>query len=186
METIIISGKSQSGKDTAANMMREELEKAGCRCITIHFADLVKFYAKQYYNWDGEKNKEGRALLQSIGTNKVRALLPEYWAEIVAKFLAISAHYNDFDVAFIPDARFENEIEIVMEYNPSSTVIRIERYDENGDMYINPDFTEEQKNHPSETSLDNYAGFDYIIENHNLDELKESIETVLADLNILR
>ena len=45
----IISGKSGSGKDTIANIMRENYEKKNFRCITLHYADLVKFYCTKYY-----------------------------------------------------------------------------------------------------------------------------------------
>ena len=183
MEVMIISGKSQSGKDTFANLMREKLEAAGCNCITMHFADLVKYYAKQYYNWNEIKDDYGRNLLQQLGTNKVRERFPDYWAEIVGKFLA--AVPDDFDCAFIPDARFENEIDGVKRYNPQAIVIRMERFNEDGSAYVNPALTEDQKLHPSETSLDDYTDWDYIVENHNLQELKESARVVLADLDLL-
>lgn len=184
MKVIIISGKSGSGKDTLAKIMREKLESMGKRCVTIHFADLVKYYAAMYYNWDGQKNEAGRTILQTLGTNKVRALMPEYWAELVAKFLAIASYYNDFDVAFIPDARFPNEVETVFEYNQDSVSIRVERYNEDGSLYVNPDFTEEQLQHPSEVSLDKYP-FDYIVENHTLDEFVAGAKTVLTDIGLL-
>lgn len=185
MKILMISGKSGSGKDTFANIMREKLEKVGCNCITLHYADLVKYYLKQYYNWDGVKDEKGRTLLQQLGTNKVRAKFPDYWAETIAKFLA--AIPNDFDCAFIPDARFPNEIEVVKQYNPNAISIRIERYNKDGTAYTNPVFTTEQLNHPSETSLDNYENFDYIIENYsdNLAELKDSADTILADIGLL-
>ena len=184
MKILVISGKSGSGKDTFANIMKEKLEQQGKRCLVIHFADLVKHYATDYYGWNGEKDEEGRTLLQTLGTDKVRAIMPEYWAEAVAKFLAAITCFNDFDVAFIPDARFPNEIETVFEYNQDSVSIRVERYNENGSMYLNPDFTQEQLNHPSEVSLDKYP-FDYIVENHTMDDFTAAAETILHDIGLL-
>ena len=181
MKILMISGKSGSGKDTFANIMREKLSNK--KCITLHYADLVKYYLKQYYNWDGVKDEKGRTLLQQLGTNKVRAKFPNYWAETIAKFLA--AIPNDFDCAFIPDARFPNEIEVVKQYNPDALSIRIERYDEKGNNYINPAFTQEQLNHPSETSLDDYEDFDYIVSNSDLTELEDSAKTILTDIGLL-
>ena len=181
MKILMISGKSGSGKDTFANIMREKLSNK--KCITLHYADLVKYYLKQYYNWDGVKDEKGRTLLQQLGTNKVRAKFPNYWAETIAKFLA--AIPNDFDCAFIPDARFPNEIEVVKQYNPDALSIRIERYDEKGNNYINPAFTQEQLNHPSETSLDDYEDFDYIVSNSDLIELEDSAKVILTDIGLL-
>jgi len=181
MKILMISGKSGSGKDTFANIMREKLSNK--KCITLHYADLVKYYLKQYYNWNGVKDEKGRTLLQQLGTNKVRAKFPDYWAETIAKFLA--AIPNDFDCAFIPDARFPNEIEVVKQYNPDALSIRIERYDEKGNNYINPAFTQEQLNHPSETSLDDYEDFDYIVSNSDLTELEDSAKAILIDIGLL-
>ena len=183
MEIIIISGKSSSGKDTFAEMMRQKLEKVGCKCLTCHYADLVKHYAGIYYGWTGVKDEPGRQLLQELGTDKVRSKFPDYWAEAIGKFLA--AVPDDFDCAFVPDARFENEIEVVKRYNPQAKIIRIERYNEDGTLYLNPKLTQDQHNHPSETSLDDYEDWDYIVENHNLEELEESAEAILADLQLL-
>ena len=65
--------------------------------------------------------------------------------------------------------------------------IRIERYNKDGKKYINPIFTSEQLNHPSETSLDDYENFDYIVENYsdNLTELEDSANTILTDIGLL-
>ena len=43
--------------------------------------------------------------------------------------------------------------------------------------------TEEQKKHPTETSLDNYKKFDYIIENDStIEKLKEKVKQVLKEV----
>lgn len=185
MEVLIISGKSGSGKDTFANLVKDELENNNKSCIILHYADLVKYYARQYYNWNGEKDEIGRTLLQTLGTNKVRKVFPNYWAETIAKFLA--AIPNDFDCALIPDARFPNEIEIVKHFNPQAKAIHIERVNDDGSLYLNPNLTQEQLNHPSETSLDDYVDFDYIIENYNSDItfLQDAVPTVLIDIGLL-
>ena len=88
MEVFLLSGKSGSGKDTLANIMANKLEEHGCRTLILHFADLVKYYASQYYGWDGEKNEEGRSLLQKIGTTIMRGYNQDYWTKIIGEFLA--------------------------------------------------------------------------------------------------
>lgn len=180
---IIISGKSGHGKDMLAHFMCERLEEEGLRVLTIHYGDALKWILRDFYGWNGQKDEKGRFLLQHIGTDIVRAKYPNYWTSIVAGL--ISALENEFDVALIPDARFPNEIEIVMDTIPNSVCVRIERKNTDGSDWKNPAFTEEQRQHPSETSLDNYV-FDYVIHNdEGLEMLKDSAIALLTDLKLI-
>lgn len=182
-KVIIISGKSGAGKDMIAHFMQEQLTEAGYRVLTIHYADAVKNVLRDYFNWDGQKNEVGRALLQRIGTDVVRAHYPDFWTNYVAQLIA--AFEKEFDVVLIPDARFENEVELVQDLNPNSITMRIERKNEDGSLWTNPSLTPEQRLHPSETSLDNYV-FNYIVHNDaGLKELKESAIAVLQDLKLI-
>lgn len=180
MKVIMMSGKSGSGKDAVANAFTTKLEARNNKVLTIHFADLVKFYAIIYYKWNGEKDEAGRKLLQTIGTEMMRTYEPDYWGDIVAKF--INAAAGDFNVALIPDWRFVNEYERVCHYNEDVCAIRIERYNLDGTAYVNPSMTTEQLRHVSETQLDKFA-FDYIIENREgLEDLEDSVDVIIEDL----
>ena len=180
MKVIMMSGKSGSGKDAVANAFTTKLEARNNRVLTIHFADLVKFYAIIYYKWNGEKDEAGRKLLQTIGTEMMRAYELDYWADIAAKFIDAAA--DDFDIALIPDWRFVNEYERVCHYNENVCAIRIERYNLDGTAYVNHSMTTEQLRHVSETQLDKFA-FDYIIENREgLEALEDSVDVIIEDL----
>ena len=189
MKIIMISAKSQHGKDTVAKLMKEELEQKGKNVLIIHFADLVKHYAYDYYNWDGNKDENGRNLLQTIGTTILRARWPEYWAEIVGKFLDAIGDLEDtnygFNYVLIPDWRFINEYEVVYDYaaiqNNETITIRVVRYDENGLDWKNPNMTSDQLNHISECELDNFA-FNWIIENcRGLENLEGSVDEIMKE-----
>lgn len=183
--TIVISGKSGSGKDMIAGFMKEVLEKHHKKVLIIHFADALKWILREYFDWDGQKNEVGRTLLQQIGTDIVRKEHPNYWTGIVVGFIQAMEPYNNFDVAIIPDARFENEVNIALSSLKNCVSMRVERKNADGSEWINPMLTEDQRNHPSETSLDHHA-FDYVVHNdEGLDVLKESAETVLHDLNLI-
>jgi len=183
--TIVLSGKSGSGKDMVAQFMKEALEKHHQKALIIHFADAVKWFCRDFLNWDGKKDQVGRTLLQTVGTDIVRAKHPNFWTGIVVGLIQAYEPYNDFDVAIIPDARFENEVNIALQSLKNCIDVRIERKNSDGSPWINPLLTEEQRNHPSETSLDNFA-FDYILHNdEGLDMLRESAETILKDLKLI-
>ena len=162
-KVILISGKSGSGKDTFAKFLREILEERNERVLTIHFADMVKEYARLYYGWDGQKDIGGRQLLQQMGTNEVRSAFKNYWADLVAQF--IKATEDDWDYALIPDLRFLNELKRVKKFNKKKCVsVRVRRYTDDGEIWENPLLTEEQKEHPSETDLDDYL-LDWYVDN---------------------
>ena len=190
MKIIMISAKSQHGKDTVANIIRELLENRGKKVLTIHFADLVKHYATDYYGWNGNKDTDGRDLLQTIGTGILRARWPKYWAEIIGKFLDAIGDLEDtrygFNYILIPDWRFTNEFDTISNYaslfNNIVTTIRVERFNEDGTRYINPNMNEEQLLHVSECQLDNFPT-DWVIENRNsIEDLKDSIEIMLEHI----
>ncbi len=183
--TIILSGKSGSGKDMMAQFMKEELAKHGQKTLVIHFADAVKWFCRDFLDWDGKKDEVGRTLLQTVGTDIVRAKHPNFWTGIVVGLIQAFEPYKDFDLAIIPDARFPNEVNISLENLQNCISVRIERKNADGTPWINPVLTEDQRNHPSETSLDCFA-FDYVVHNdEGLDVLRESAETILKDLNLI-
>lgn len=177
----MISGKAGSGKGEVANALQKELEKDGYPVLRIAFADAVKDCLKRYYDWDGVKDEHGRALLQNLGTDKMRATFPDFWAEFVAKFIVVTQ--KDWLYIIIDDWRFVNEFDIINDYNSDVITIRVERFNEDGSPYVNPDMTPVQREHESETQLDKFP-FDYIIENHgDLVELQDNVLAVLEDLN---
>lgn len=180
MKTILISGKSGSGKDQFSKFVSDILDRKDYRVLTIHYADFVKYCCTQYYDWDGKKDVYGRSLLQRIGTDVVRKKYPTYWAEAVAKF--ISATENDWDFVLIPDWRFINEYNVTKYYNKDSITVRVNRLNPDGTYYLNPLFTEEQNSHSSECELDDYY-FDYVVDNSStLEELKNRANEFVKEI----
>lgn len=186
MKTIIISGKSGHGKDLAASLIKRQLEARGKKVLIIHFADVLKFFLTQYYDYDGDKTKpENRTLLQHLGTDVMRKKYENYWVSIVLGFLSALEDYNDFDIAIVPDARFENEVNLLVSHLTNAISIRINRFNIDGTPWENPLLTLEQKQHPSETSLDHYV-FDYtIINDGDIQLLNDNCEIVLKDLKVI-
>ena len=166
MKIICISGKAQAGKDTSANFMKEILENEyNKNVLIIHNADLLKYMCKNIFNWNGVKDEKGRTLLQYVGTDVIRKQKPDFWVSFICDVVTMFPKYWDY--VLIPDCRFPNEIECLK--NTEHEVIHIRVWRPNYDNGL----TEEQKNHPSETALDDVEP-DYIIENsYTLDNLKQ-------------
>ena len=179
MKVILISAKSQHGKDTVANIMKDELEHKGEKVLIIHFGDPVKWFAREFYNWDGNKNTEGRGLLQYIGTTLMRQYDKYYWGDMISSFIAASGAKKDFTYAIIPDWRFYSEETAINLQNDNVHTVRVQRFNPDSTPYRNPNMTDGQYNHISETELDD-ATFDWIITNSGtIDELREKVRTIL-------
>lgn len=155
VKVITISGKAQAGKDTTARLLKDQLNNNGRNVVILHYADLLKYQATTLFGWNGKKDEAGRSLLQKLGTDIVRKYNENYWADYVVGVLKM--YDGEWDYALIPDARFPNEINQMKEQFDCITIKVISDYD-NG-------LTEEQKNHPSETALDDFS-FDYTIVNN--------------------
>lgn len=169
MKVICISGKAQHGKDTVAQEIKRQLE-GRCeypeRVLITHYADLVKYICEKFFQWNGEKDEYGRTLLQLVGTDIVRKQQPDYWVNFIVdvlKFFGKNGNKNGmFDYVLIPDCRFPNEIDrMKLEFDTIS--VRVVRYDDvELDKPFENSLTEDQRRHPSETSLDAYDFDSYI------------------------
>lgn len=178
MTVVGISGKAESGKTTLANILKKELEERHKRVLLINYGDFVKFIATQYYNWNGEKDEKGRALLQHIGTEQGRMMVDEnIWVDMVINTVAVAD--RDYDVAIVADCRFPNEFSRWADKGKEILKIRIERPE-----YQNK-LTQEQNQHASETSMDNYRDWDLFVCNdgtyENLEEKAKTLATLIIN-----
>lgn len=155
MKVITISAKAMHGKDTTANILKEKLENNNKKVLILHYADYLKFICSQYFGWDGEKDEKGRTILQYVGTEIVRKKDPNFWVSTIIRFMWLFK--DQYDYFIIPDTRFPNEIEMLKEFDYDVIALHVERSDFESPLTI------EQKNHPSETALDNFK-FDYYIQ----------------------
>lgn len=175
---ILISAKAEHGKNTFAQMLKEELELCNQRVAILSFAKYIKMYLKDYYGWDGvNKDDYWRTKLQIMGTEKIRQKMnmPNFHVGRVCEDMQVME--DDFDFFIIPDARFPNEIYYTKALFPDKARdVRIERLRFEGKL------TSEQKKHLSETSLDDFK-FETEIFNTTLENLrieaKYYIENVL-------
>lgn len=175
MKVVLISGKAQSGKDTFATLFKNYaepyVENENKRVLIIRYADMLKFVCNKYFNWNGEKDLKGRTLLQTIGTDIVRKNNPDTWVNCVIEL--VKGLQSLYDYVLIPDTRFPNEISKWMGSGIDYVTVRIERLNSDNTPYVN-NLSIEQKNHISETALDNYI-FDYTVYNRKLFDLNNDV-----------
>lgn len=195
-----ISGKAGSGKDTVAQIIQflnfqEDFPEVHTtfrnRPYTfwnqewriLKFAYAVKEVASLLTNIpveDFEKSEVKamslgkdwnymtvRDLLQKIGTDAIRDNVHENaWVN------ALMSQYREGDNWIITDVRFFNEANAIKERG--GVLVRLNRQ---SDVLINA-------NHPSETALDDYKGFDFCLDNTGtIDELVESVKDVMKTIN---
>lgn len=150
-KVILISGKARAGKDSTAQILKEELEKRGEKVVITHFAKYIKSILREFYCWNGEKTEEWRDKLQILGTDTIKEKLNYkcFHAKRIAEDIQITE--NDFDYYIIPDCRFRDEIYLMKSMFPDNTKsIRVHRLD------FTSNLTDEQLKHKSEIDLDNF------------------------------
>jgi len=170
-QIFLISGYAESGKDSTAKILKDNLTG---NSLVLHFADYLKYIAKEYMGWNGLKDIEGRTLLQKLGTEKVRMQLkwPLYWVERVCDIIQILE--GDYDYFLIPDLRYINELHYPIAIFPNKvTSIRVKR------LNFENDLTPEQRNHISETELENYSHDYYIQSPSGLDHLEKEVKSFI-------
>lgn len=174
-----ISGKAQHGKDTTATYLKSILEKRGCRVLVVHFADLLKFICKEYFGWNGEKDDEGRSLLQKVGTD-IRALDECYFVNFI-NYMLVAFNGNEelgeqWDHILIPDVRYKNEVSRLNMVHLSDFLhLRVVR------PYFDNGLTDAQKAHKSETDLDNVEPDIVIVNDGSKMDLYKKVDMIAEE-----
>lgn len=173
MKILAISGHAQNGKDTVAGLLRDALKADGNRVLVAHYADLLKYMCRTFFDWGGNKDEKGRHILQYVGTDVIRKQAPDFWVDFISSVLT---YFNEnWDWVLIPDSRFPNEIDKLVSNGFDVTHIRV----------VRPNFksplTEEQQKHPSETALDNVEPNFYIYNEGSMEDLEAKIKVWIKE-----
>ena len=170
--------KARSGKDTVAEYLVKnhgyfrrafaDSLKEACKAI-FHLSD-EQVYGDLKEVKDEFWGTTPRDILQRVGTEALRmGYHPDVWVMSLKRFILDSNCPN----WVISDVRFPNEAEAIKELG--GIVVRVDR--EKRD-----DISAGYK-HPSEISMDQYEGWDRVLDNNgHLSQLYENVEVMLGEL----
>lgn len=173
----IICGKARHGKDTIGNIISDYYNKIGKKGIKLAYGSYIKEYAKNISDWDGNDTAKPRALLQELGTEVIRNQIDEmFFVKRLCNDLKVYSFYMDYIT--IPDGRFKEEIDTPRSMFDNVIVIRVNR----------PNFksplTKKQQLHPTETALDDYKHYDYVVSNDGtIEDLEYKIHKILEEVD---
>lgn len=173
MKLYIIGGKAKSGKNTLGKFLREELKEYGYRPCVMHLTSPLYAYAENYFEWNEHSHEKPREFLQKMGIEIIKEKLGKktFLLDRLSEDIEILSEF--FDVFIIVDARLKQEFQYFEEKYEDVTKIKIER--KNHIDNLSP----EEKEHITETDLDDYNNFDYKIENTSIVDLKEEAKNII-------
>ena len=150
LKIVMFAGSAGVGKDTFGAELKSKLEKSGYRCVHIAFADRLKDICTRYFGWNGQKDEEGRKLLQEMGTEIFRAVDEDYWVNEVKNLIEVFDKNDLFDYVIITDLRYPNELKNLIKEFSNIYVFRIRR------NIFESRLSAQTQSHSSETALNDY------------------------------
>lgn len=170
VKIVLVSGKARSGKDYLANKLEWYIEFVQHkRCLVLHYADALKDFCSKHYGYADKKDSREREMLQTIGTDIGRTNYEDTWVDIVIAL--IRGLGCTYDFVLIPDARFPNEIQKIIDTFGKENTYSLRTFRD-----FTTDLTTEQQNHTSETALDDWCFDEFVNTDHiELDEIYKNI-----------
>ncbi len=173
MKVYVIGGKAKTDENTFGEYLREELKKYGYKPCILHITEPLYSYARNYFDWNGNENDKPREFLQKMGIEIIRDKMDKKDFLLNRLFEDIDILSNFFDTFIIVDARLVREFEIIKDRYDDVVTIKINRKLDHSVLSI------DEQNHITELEVDLYKDYDYIIENHAIEDLeKASIEII--------
>jgi dephospho-CoA kinase len=167
MRIFLVAGKSGSGKGEIAKYIKEYYIYKLEECAITSYSKYIKNFAKDLTDWDGSDNNKPRDFMQKIG-DEIRQMDPKYFtSNMIQDIMIMQKYVNNIVIA---DVRMPEEIDEIRDNFDNVYAIYVEN------QFAPSKLTVEQQAHITETALENYNDFDYVIANDgSLDVLKDKI-----------
>lgn len=183
MKIILLGGKANSGKDTAAEFIDEYYRSRGLDVVNIQIASYLKMYAKNIAKWDGDNETKPRQLLQDLGTELIRKQIDQYFfIKRIIQDIDIYSRY--FDIITISDGRLPEEFASIKLAYPETVTVHVTRPGYESKL------TQDQKAHVTETLVDTVEYDLDVVNDGTIDDLQkqciELVQTIEKNTNFER
>ena len=166
MRIFLVAGKAGSGKGEVAKLIKEYYIYKLENCVITEYSKYLKGFAKELTDWDGNVNTKPRKYLQELG-DKIRKIDNKYFINNMLEDLKI---YEELvDNVIISDVRMPDEIEDIKLNYDNVYAICVEN------QFGLSNLSVEEQSHVTETALEDYNEFDYILANDNKEALKDKV-----------
>ena len=173
MKIFLLAGKAGCGKDLLGSYMKTKYDFKGDSACILHITTPLYEYAKNYFSWDGDMREKPREFLQEMGIEVIRNTLHKetFLVDRLCEDIDILKHY--FSVFIITDGRLISEFNLLKERFLDIKIIHVIRNNYNNNL------TAKEKNHITETDMDNYKDYDYVVKNTTKDELFREADKIM-------
>ena len=166
MRIFVIAGKAGSGKGEVARLIKEYYTYKLENTVITEYSKYLKSFATELSDWDGNPNTKPRKYLQELG-DKIRKLDNKYFINNMISDIKI---YEEFvENVVVEGARLPEEIEEIKLNFDNVYSIYVENQHDASKLTL------EEQSHITETALENYNEFDYILANDTIDTLKDKV-----------
>lgn len=174
MKLYVIGGKAKSGKNTFGKFIREELKEYGYKPCVMHLTEPLYSYAENYFEWNEHCDEKPREFLQKMGIEIIKEKLGKktFLLDRLVEDIEILSEF--FDTFIIADARLKEEFQYLSSKFDDITTIKLERND------YQTNLSEEEKNHITETDLNDFYDFDYTVNNTSIVVLKQQAKEIVS------
>lgn len=174
MKIYVICGKARHGKDTVALAIKKAYSDK--KVINLSYGSYIKEFARNISDWDGSDETKPRELLQHLGTEIIRNQIDkDFFIKRLCNDIRVYSYY--FDVITISDARFPDEV--IMPKKMFDDVIAIKVVRDNFETSL----SSKEQNHSTETALDEFDDYDYVIENNgSIEELDKKVFKIVKEV----
>ena len=170
----VFAGKAKTGKDTAASVTEKYYQDNGKLVIRYSCTVYLKKYIKEIYNWDGNEETKPREILQSLG-EEIKDKYPNFFIDRMKEDIKFLSKHCD--ILIITGIRLVPELNYLKE-EPNSILIKI------GKSNLDNKLTEKQKQDITETDVDKFKNYDFVIQNDlDINELNKKIIKLIEEVD---